>query len=104
MSDQPQITPVEPRARRAVELYKVSSLVTMLMLDSGAILLYKGLSIAVRVGDVVFYNCKPGAERRAVNAWVGTRALIAADPDRFDFTVGQVLTQAGLPLTTFKRG
>jgi len=55
--------------------------------------------IALASMGMVYHHCQPGTQQRAVNEWANDKPLVrVTDPKEFDFLVGQVFMQAGLPL------
>lgn len=83
-------------------LVRVSPKLSTLYLGRSNLLFWDGTPVAVFSAGVVYFHCAPGAQRRAVNGFAEGAAMIFLDPAAFDFTVGQSLTQAGLPLTVYQ--
>lgn len=93
----------EPRAWSALRVEQVVGWrkVMHITLEQDEILLYDGRPIAVRSGGMVsaVQTARSSAQTNALHHFVGDGAMMYVSAAQFDFTIGQVLTRAGLPLT-----
>ena len=77
----------------------------MVHLGRDSILTWDGAPIAVQTGGIVYIAQADRAPARtaAIEKYAGDLPQVRVSAQEFDFTVGTILTRAGLPLTRMEK-